>query len=85
LRVTPVLISTAKALYEAKDLTEAPTGDGSLLGAQRRGVLRPPGTRPDGWFCVVLHLPGDVQRAAEDGGDYLQSEALLALCRLRSS
>jgi hypothetical protein len=30
----------------------------------------------------VLHLPGDLQRAADNRGDHLQSEALLALCRL---
>jgi hypothetical protein len=64
---------------------EALAGDGSLLNAQRRGILRQLGAMSDRLLCVVLHLPGDVQRAAKDGGDYFQSEALLALCRLRSS
>jgi hypothetical protein len=34
---------------------------------------------------IVVAEPGEMQRAADDGGDYLQLEALLALCRLRSS
>ena len=29
---------------------------------------------PDGLLGVVLHLAGGVQRAADDGGDHLQSE-----------
>src|SRR5712691_8290497 len=61
------------------------TGDGSLPGAARGGVLRPSGHTPDGLLCVVVHLAGDWHRAADDGGDYLPSEALLALCGLRSS
>ena len=61
---------------------EALAGDWGLPGAQRRGVLRALGTAPDGVLCIVLHLAGRVQRAADDGGDYLQSEALLALCGL---
>ena len=40
---------------------------------------------PDGLLGVVLHLAGGVQRAADDGGDHLQTEALLARCGLRSS
>ena len=50
---------------------EALVGDRRLSGAQRRGVLRPLGTAPDGLFCVVLHFSGGVQRAADDGGDHL--------------
>src|SRR2546428_599250 len=61
---------------------EALVGDRRLSGAQRRGVLWPLGAAPDGGLCVVLQLPGDLQRAADDGGDYLQSKTLLALCRL---
>ena len=38
----------------------------------------------DGVFCLDVHLTGGMQRAAHDGGDYLQSQTLLALCRLRS-
>ena len=64
---------------------EALVGDRRLSGAQRGCLLRPSGLTPDGLLCVVLHLTGDLQRAAHDGGDHLQSEALLALCRLRSS
>src|SRR6266446_1781687 len=64
---------------------EALVGDRRLSGAQRRGVLWPSGLAPDGMLCVVLHLAGHLQRADDHGGDHLQSEALLALCRLRSS
>ncbi len=64
---------------------EALVGDRGLSGAQRGCLLRPLGLTPDGLFCVVLHLAGHLQRAADDGGDHLQSEALLALCRLRTS
>ena len=64
---------------------EAPAGDRRLPGAQRRCLLRPSGLAPDGLLGVVLHLTGHLQRAAHDGGDHFQSEALLALCGLRSS
>ena len=40
---------------------------------------------PDGLLGVVLHLEGYLQRAVDNGGDHFQSEALLALCGLRSS
>jgi hypothetical protein len=61
---------------------KALAGDRSLSGAQRGCILWPPGLTPDGLPCVVLHLAGHLQRADDDGGDYLQSEALLALCGL---
>src|SRR5262249_10739868 len=64
---------------------EALAGHRGLSGAERGCVLRPSSLTPDGVLGVVLHLPRGVQRAADDGGDHLQSEALLALCRLRSS
>jgi hypothetical protein len=48
-----------------------------LLGALPRVAF-------DGVFRVVLHLTGDPQGAVNDGGDHLQSETLLALCRLSS-
>jgi hypothetical protein len=38
-----------------------------------------------GCFVLLYTFTGGVQRAAHDGRDHLQSEALLALCRLRSS
>ena len=38
---------------------------------QRRGILRPLGTAHHGVLGVVLHLAGHLQRAADDGGDYL--------------
>ena len=37
---------------------------------------------PDGLLGVVLCLTGHLQRAADDGGDHFQFEALLALCGL---
>ena len=64
---------------------EALAGDWGLPGAQRGCVLWPLGPTPDGVLGVVLHLTGHLQRSTDDGGDHLQSEALLALCRLRSS
>src|SRR5262249_41044636 len=64
---------------------EALAGDGSLSGAERRGILRPLGTAPDGLFGVVLHLTRHLQRSTHDGRDYLQSQTPLALCGLRSS
>ena len=79
---------TYKARVLDEDLREdfeALVGDGSLSGAQRGCVLRPSGLAPDGMLGVVLHFAGHLQRADDDGGDHLQSEALLALCRLRSS
>ena len=64
---------------------EALVGDRGLSGAQRRGVLRPLGHTLDGLLRVVLRLTGHLQRAHDDGRDHFQSEALLALCGLRSS
>ena len=39
---------------------------------------------PDGVLGVVLHLASHSQRSTHDGGEYLQSQTLLALCGLRS-
>ena len=64
---------------------EASVGDRGVSGTQRRRLLWPSGVAFDGMFRVVLHLTGDLQGAVDDGGDHLQSEALLALCRLSSS
>src|SRR4029453_14391828 len=61
---------------------EAPAGDRGLSGAERGCLLRPSGLTPDGVFCLDVHLTGGMQRAAHNGRDHLQSEALLALCRL---
>jgi hypothetical protein len=61
---------------------EALVGDGGLPGPQRGCLLRPSGVTLDGLLGIVLHLTGPLHRAANDGGDYLQSETLLALSRL---
>src|SRR5215216_6398997 len=50
---------------------EALAGDGSLSGAERRGILRPLGTAPYGLFGVGLHLTGHLPRSTHDGRDYL--------------
>src|SRR5262249_54999168 len=64
---------------------QAPAGDWGLPGAKRRCLLRSSSLALDGMFCLDIHLTGGMQRAADDGGDYFQSQALLALCGLRSS
>ena len=63
---------------------EASVGYRVLSGAQRRRLLWPPGVAFDGVFRVVLHFACDLQGASDHGGDYLQSEALLAVCRFTS-
>ena len=60
-------------------------GNRRLSGAQRGCVLWSCGLTPHGVLCIVVYLTGDVQRAAHDGRDHLQSQTLLALCGLRSS
>ena len=42
-----------------------------LVATQRGGLLRSHGHTPDGLSGVVLHLADHLQRAADDGGDYL--------------
>src|SRR5262245_46328456 len=71
--------------FTAHSDLEAPAGDGSLPAAERRGVLQPPGPAPDRVRGVVLHLADHLQRSTHNGRDYLQSQTLLALCRLRSA
>ena len=61
---------------------EAPPGNWRLPGAQRGCILRPLGLTPDGVLGIILHLTGGVQRAAHDGGNHFQFEALLAFYRL---
>jgi hypothetical protein len=50
-----------------------------------RCLLRPSGLAPYGVLRIVLYLTGGVPRAADDGRDYLQSQALLAFRGFRSS
>src|SRR5215475_11491332 len=61
---------------------QAPASDWGLPGAKRRCLLRSSRIAPHGLFCLDVHLTGGMPRAAHDGGDHFQFEALLALCGL---
>jgi hypothetical protein len=63
----------------------APAGDWGLAGVERGCLLQPSGQTPDGVVRSVLHVSGDVQRAADEGRAHLQSAAFLALGGLRSA
>ena len=65
--------------------TEASVGDRVVSSAQRRCLLWALRVTSDGEFRAVLHVACDLQKAPDDGGDHLQSQALLALCGFGSA